>query len=58
MARKLNPPRKVMGIRLPSTGDVGQLSKQVGEAGKQLGRLASEVNAARAQAQKIGKALS
>jgi hypothetical protein len=34
------------------------MSKQIGEAGKQFGRLANEVQAARQKAEKISKAIT
>jgi hypothetical protein len=50
--------RKVLGVTVPGQGDGLQtLGKGMGEAGKQLGRLASEVRAAREKAEEIGKAL-
>ncbi len=59
VAKRLRPTRKVMGVSMPSAGpDLTKLSKQVGKAAKQFGRLASEVNQARTQAEKVGKALS
>jgi hypothetical protein len=47
--------RKVLGIPIPHTNG---LSKQIGEAGKQLGKLASEVRATREKAEEVGKAIS
>jgi hypothetical protein len=47
--------RKVLGIPVPHTNG---LSKQIGEAGKQLGKLASEVRATREKAEEVGKAIS
>lgn len=57
--RKSQPKRKLLGIPIPTrrTG-TDKLARQIGEAAGQLGRLAAEVNAAREQAAKIGKALS
>jgi len=47
--------RKVLGIPMPRTNG---LSKQIGEAGKQLGKLASEVRTTREKAEEVGKAIS
>lgn len=54
----LKRPRKVLGIPLPgqSVGLAG-MAKQVNDAGKQFGKLASEVRTAREKAEEIGKAL-
>ncbi len=51
--------RKFLGIPLPGTKiDLSDMSKQIGEAGRQFARLASEVQAARQKAEKIGQAIS
>jgi hypothetical protein len=52
--------KKVLGISIPGTGgsSVDGLAKNVGEAGKQLARLADEVRTGRKKAEEIGKALS
>jgi hypothetical protein len=52
--------KKVLGMTIPGTGSsgVGELAKTVGEASKQLGRLADEVNNGRKKAEEIGKALT
>lgn len=51
--------RKVLGISVPGTKiDMANVSKQIGEAGRQFGRLAHEVQAAREKAEKISKAIS
>ena len=57
--RTLRPRKKVLGIPL-SRGGIGlkPLAHEVRKAGKQLERMADEVGKARAQAQKVGKALS
>jgi hypothetical protein len=59
LERGLKRRRKVLGISLPRSRDglVG-LTKQIGEAGKQFGRLASEVRTTRKKAEEIGKAIS
>jgi hypothetical protein len=55
LGRGLKRRRKVLGIPLPRTNG---LSKQIGEAGKQFGKLASEVRATRQKAEEVGKAIS
>jgi hypothetical protein len=56
---KLQRTRKVLGIKVPAKRDgMETLAKNVSEAGKQFGKLASEVRAARQKAEGIGKALS
>jgi hypothetical protein len=51
--------RKVLGIKLPGAGggDLSAVARGVSDAGKQIGKLASEVNAARLKAEEVGKAL-
>jgi hypothetical protein len=57
--------RKVLGIQMPSKVDLNGVTQQIGEAGKQFGKLAGEVRnvagevrAAREKAEQIGKILS
>jgi hypothetical protein len=58
-SRVLRPRRKVLGIPLPRGGiGLHPLAHEVRKAGKQIERMADEVGKARAQAQKLGKALS
>jgi Na+/glutamate symporter len=53
------PRRKVLGVRLPGhQNGLDGLAKQVGEAGKQFGKLAGEVRTTREKASQVGKALS
>ena len=56
---KLRNQRKVLGVPLPggSKVDFSDLTKQVGEAGRQFGNLASEVKAAREKAEQISRAI-
>jgi hypothetical protein len=55
---KLTRKRKVMGISVPGSGrGLDGFARQVGKAGKQLGRLASEVQETREKAEQVGKAL-
>jgi hypothetical protein len=51
---------KVLGIPLPRPGsvDLSGRGKGIGEAGKQLGKLADEVRQSREKAEQVGKALS
>jgi hypothetical protein len=58
--RRRKQRRKVLGVPIPGTGRGGLdgLTRSVGEAGKQLGRLADEVRTGREKAEEIGKALS
>jgi hypothetical protein len=57
--KKLTRKRRVLGIPVPGTGGgVDGFTRQVGEAGKQLGRLANEVKTAREKAEQVGKALN
>jgi hypothetical protein len=49
----------LFGVRLPNVNiDFSDVGKQIGEAGRQLGKLAIEIQAAREKAEKIGKAIS
>jgi hypothetical protein len=52
--------KKVLGVSIPGTGTGGAdgLAKNLGEAGKQLARLADEIRTGRQKAEEIGKALS
>jgi len=57
---KMTRKRKVLGIPMPGTPSrdgMEQLAKNVSEAGKQFGKLAGEVRAARQKAEDVGKAL-
>jgi hypothetical protein len=58
--RQARRPKKVLGVPIPGTRGSGLdgLAKNIGEAGKQFGKLASEVRAARQKAEDVGKALS
>jgi hypothetical protein len=52
--------KKVLGVPIPGTGKkngADGLAKSIGEAGKQIARLADEVNTSRRKAEEIGKAL-
>jgi hypothetical protein len=55
---KLRHQRKILGVPMPGKKvDLADLSKQVGEAGRQFGNLASEVKAAREKAEQISRAI-
>jgi len=56
---KLRRQQKFLGIPLPGAKkvDLSDLSKQVGEAGRQFGNLAGEVKAAREKAEQISRAM-
>jgi hypothetical protein len=57
--RALRPRRKVLGIPVSRDGiGLRPLAHEVRKAGKQIGRMVDEVDKARAQAQKVSKALS
>jgi hypothetical protein len=55
--RGLKRQRKILGIPLPRNGFDG-LTRQIGEAGKQFGKLADEVRTTRKKAEEVGKAIS
>jgi hypothetical protein len=50
--------RKVLGIAVPERIDLGGMAEQIGEAGRQFGRLAGEVQAMRRKAEQIGRILT
>lgn len=50
--------RKVLGVSVPSKVDFGDIGQHIGEAGRQFGKLASEVHAVRQKAEKIGRVLT
>jgi hypothetical protein len=50
--------RKVLGIKLPVKVDLADVTKQLGAAGRQFGKLAGEVRAVREKAEQVGKAIS
>ena len=64
--RLAKKPKKVLGVRVPGSGrgmddvvkQVGKAGKQFKKASKQVGHLASEVQAARKKAEDLGKAIS
>jgi hypothetical protein len=55
--------RKILGITVPSRpgiakDDLTRFTRTIGEAGRQFGKLAGEVRAAREKAEKISQAIS
>jgi len=55
----LKRPRKVLGVPIPGTrAGLSDVVKQVSDAGKQFGKLASEVRTAREKAEQIGEILT
>jgi hypothetical protein len=57
--RVLRPRKTVLGIPVARSGiGLRPLAQEVRKAGKQIERMADEVGKAKAQAQKVGKALS
>jgi hypothetical protein len=50
--------RKLLGIKLPVKVDLADVTKQLGAAGRQFGKLAGEVRAVREKAEQVGKAIS
>jgi hypothetical protein len=56
--RQANHRKKVLGVSIPGTGGGSdRLAKNVGEAARQLARLADEVRIGRQKAEEIGRAL-
>ena len=57
--RVLGPRRTMLGIPVSRKGlSLQPVAKEVGKAGKQIGRLTDELAQARKQAKKVGDALS
>jgi hypothetical protein len=50
--------RKLLGLQLPTKVDFTGVGQQLGEAGRQFGKLASEVRTMREKAEQIGRALN
>jgi len=50
--------RKVLGLELPTKIDFAGVSQQLGQAGRQLGKLVTEVQNVRSKAEQVGRALS
>jgi hypothetical protein len=54
----LSRERKVMGVPVPKKIDLAGVGQQIGEAGRQFGRLAGEVRGVREKAEQIGRVLT
>lgn len=50
--------RKVLGVPVPEKIDLGGIGQQIGDAGRQLGKLASEVRTVREKAEQVGRILT
>jgi hypothetical protein len=50
--------RKVFGVEMPTKVDFTGVGEQIGEAGKQLGKLAGEVRSVREKAEQVARAFS
>jgi len=50
--------RKVLGIPVPEKIDLGGVGQQIGDAGRQFGKLASEVRSVREKAEQIARILT
>jgi hypothetical protein len=57
LGRSRNRNRTLFGIEIPKKIDFGGVSQQIGEAGRQFGRLANEVRTVREKAEQVGRAL-
>jgi hypothetical protein len=58
LGRSRNRNRKVLGIDVPEKVDFAGVSKTIGEAGRQFGKLAGEVRAVREKAEQVGRVLN
>ncbi len=58
LGRNRKSGRKVLGVEVPNKIDFSGVSQQIGEAGRQLGKLAGEVKAVREKAEQVGKILN
>jgi hypothetical protein len=50
--------RKLLGMEIPDKIDFSGVTQQIGEAGRQLGKLAGEVRAVREKAEQVGRVLN
>jgi hypothetical protein len=50
--------RKVLGIPVPEKIDLGGIGQQIGNAGRQFGKLAGEVRTVREKAEQVGRILT
>jgi hypothetical protein len=58
LGRRGNRGRKLFGFEVPNKIDFAGVSQQLGEAGRQFGKLASEVRTMREKAEQVGRSLS
>jgi hypothetical protein len=58
LGRSRNRGRKVLGIEIPNKIDFSGVTQQIGEAGRQFGKLAGEVKAVREKAEQVGRVLN
>lgn len=58
LGRNRNRGRKVLGIDVPDKIDFSGVSQQIGEAGRQFGKLAGEVRSVREKAEQVGRILN
>lgn len=49
---------KLLGVAVPSKIDLSGIGQQIGQAGRQFGKLATEINAVREKAEQVGKILT
>jgi hypothetical protein len=50
--------RKVLGVQVPTKVDFAGVSQQIGEAGRQFGKLAGEVRSVREKAEQLARVLN
>lgn len=50
--------RKVLGVPVPEKIDLGGVGQQIGDAGRQFGKLANEVRTVREKAEQVGRILT
>jgi hypothetical protein len=58
LGRNRNRNRKLFGFEIPNKIDFAGVSEQIGEAGRQFGKLASEVRTVREKAEQVGRVLT
>ncbi len=58
LGRNRNRNRKVLGMEIPNKIDFSGVSEQISEAGRQFGKLASEVRTVREKAEQVGRILT
>jgi hypothetical protein len=57
LGRSRNRHRKLFGLEVPDKIDFSGVGQQIGEAGRQLGKLATEVRTVREKAEQVGRVL-